>query len=58
MKYFRLDYDTILWGISYVNFVMLQATIPIYDRDDQKSHVATGSENDSLEDVDKFLKRK
>jgi len=40
IKYFRFDYDFVLWGISYANLTMLLATIPVYeskiDSDDQQ----------------------
>lgn len=36
IKYFRFDYEYVLWGIGYVNLVMLLATIPVYESEDEK----------------------
>lgn len=59
MKYFRFSWDFVLWGISYVNLIMLQMTIPTYEekrKDDKKEkendqEEVTGSEETSLADI-------
>lgn len=33
IKYFRFDYDYVLWGISYMNLVLLMATTPSVDEE-------------------------
>lgn len=30
IKYFRFDYEFVLWGISWANLIMMLATIPTY----------------------------
>lgn len=35
-KYFRYEHDFILWGISWANLLMLSASIPVYESDDEE----------------------
>jgi hypothetical protein len=39
IKYFRFDWDFVLWGISFSNLNMLLATIPTYEKEDKKEEV-------------------
>lgn len=47
MKYWRLTYSEILWDISYQNLIMLNMSIPKYDKDGNKIEspiIATGKD--------------
>ena len=55
IKYFRFNYDYVLWGISFTNLSMLLATIPDTEFDDEnkkeKAEVVDG-----FQDLKDFLK--
>lgn len=36
IKYFRFDFDYVMWGIGYTNLIMLLATIPVYESEEEK----------------------
>jgi len=47
MKYWQLSYKEVLWGISYQNLIMLNMSIPKYDKDGNKIEapsIATGKD--------------
>lgn len=52
MKYFRLSYDAILWEISYTNYVMLQATIPVFESDEEDNDKKVSKAGSSHEGID------
>lgn len=61
IKYFRFSWDYVLWGIPWVNIMMLLATIPVYesDNDDEPKKEETagdGIEVDTPDDLKAFLK--
>lgn len=39
MKYFRLDWDEIVWNRSWPNLLMLSATIPSYSKEEDKKEI-------------------
>lgn len=47
MKYWQLSYKQVLWDISYQNLIMLNMSIPKYDKDGNKIEapsIATGKD--------------
>lgn len=46
MKYFHLKWDEVMWGISWANLVMLQATIPVIDRGEDSGGDFTSPEKE------------
>lgn len=59
IKYFRFDYDYVLWGISFLNLNMLLATIPQYKESaDKEVKKKRNGEPEDLEDIADFLKIK
>lgn len=52
MKYFRMSYDDILWGIGYTNLMMLLATIPSYKSEKEKQ---VKKEVENLADLSSYL---
>ncbi|MEO6610748.1 MAG: hypothetical protein ABIT05_01405 [Chitinophagaceae bacterium] len=52
MKYFRMSYEYVLWGISFANVNMLLATIPGLETDQGEEKTETV---ESLSDLQKFF---
>ena len=50
IKYFRLDFETVLWKISYTNLNMLLATIPTYEMEPEKD-----GKTEEVEDLKDFF---
>lgn len=63
IKYFRFSWHYVMWGISYTNLMMLMATIPVIEWDDDDDEKGTKQkkpkdimEVESFEELADFLK--
>jgi hypothetical protein len=48
VKYFRFKWDEVVWDLGYTNLVMLMATIPVYETDEDEKPIDLGNDTQSL----------